>query len=181
MVKIDAIYWMVDEKHPANDGDNPPVTCCGVYVIVFDIKKENFHVVSHPVERCDSQILKEKYARKHILETEGLVSFCAITCHVEDIVNMKFWDLEDQYYWSQRSETIILDGMGVRRFPFTDSMHFNVKVVGTLNGELIISWLWRVVFAYHLWLRTVRKLEFHSMTGSQFCSCGFTGNLQLDI
>ncbi|KAL3341679.1 hypothetical protein AABB24_025946 [Solanum stoloniferum] len=141
MVKTDVICWMVDEKHPANDGDNRPVTCFRVYVIVFDIKKENFHVVSHPRERCDSQILKEKHARKHILEKEGLVSFCAITCHVDDIVKMKFWDLEDQYYWSQSSETIILDDMGVRQFPFTDSMHFNVKVVGTLNGELIISWL----------------------------------------
>ncbi|KAG5625871.1 hypothetical protein H5410_011089 [Solanum commersonii] len=164
IVKTDAIYWMVDEKHPANDG---PVTCCGVYVIVFDIKKrEKFHVVSHPGERCDSQILKEKHARMQILEKESVVSFCAITCHVEDLVKMQFWYLEDQYNWSQCSETIIVDDMGVRRFPFTDTMHFNIKVVGTVNGELIISWLWRGVFAYYLRLRTVRKLEFDNMTGS---------------
>ncbi|KAK6805161.1 hypothetical protein RDI58_002946 [Solanum bulbocastanum] len=93
IMKTDAIYWMVDEKHPANDGD----TCCGVYVIVFDIKKEKFHVVSHPGERCDSQILKEKRARMQILEKEGVVSFCAITCHVEDTAKMQFWNLEDQY------------------------------------------------------------------------------------
>lgn len=82
-----------------------------------------------------------------------VLSFCVITFHAEEIVKLQLWDLEDQYTWS---ETIILD---IKRFPFNGFFNLAVKVVGTLNGELIISWLWRGVFAYHLHLRTLRKLD----------------------
>ncbi|KAM3377890.1 hypothetical protein P3S68_010303 [Capsicum galapagoense] len=163
IVKRDAVYWMAEENSL-----NSTAVPCEELVIIFDIIREEFRVVSHPGDKCDSQVLIERHAQMHLLEKEGLVSFCMITIHNEHRVKMQFWTMEDQHVWSQSSQTIILEDMSVQRFPmrYPHRKNFEVKPVGTLNGELIISWLWRGVFAYHLQLRALRKLEFEGMEGS---------------
>lgn len=171
IVKTDAIYWMVQEDNPEYDEHTRPVACCGVYVIIFDIKKEEFRVISHPGPRCDNNqsILNRRRAlvQMDLVEKEDVLSFYAISFLFGDIVKIQLWDLEDQYSWSQSCETITLTDMSIQRFPFTNGdRNFRVKLIGTINGELIISWLWRGVFAYHLLLKTLRKLEYDAMGGS---------------
>lgn len=151
IVKTDAIYWMAEQMHPSgNDG------CCGVYVIVFDIKKEEFHVISHPGERYCCQVLEQENVRMDLIEKEKVLSFCVMTFDAEEIVKLELWDLEDEYRWSSSSETIILD---TKLYHLNGSFNLAVRVVGMLNGELIISWLRRGVLAYHLQRRTLRVLD----------------------
>uniref|UniRef100_A0A5B6YUS3 F-box domain-containing protein n=1 Tax=Davidia involucrata TaxID=16924 RepID=A0A5B6YUS3_DAVIN len=151
----EALHWMV-EIYYAQDATThfPP---CPQSIVIFDIRKEEFHVMPHPGDH-EGSICEIKHNQMHLLEIEGRLSLCefSLCAQVIDI-----WILEDyaKWFWIRR-HTISLE-LDLKRYPFSYDFRQNclVRVLGILNGELLLHWKDRGLFAYHLQHGTVRKFE----------------------
>ncbi|KAI7981820.1 hypothetical protein LOK49_Contig12G00025 [Camellia lanceoleosa] len=152
IVKRD-LYWMV--KHTYDNEYNVPP--CNNSIMRFNIGTEQFCSKPHPGKECHSRPMHEKM---RLLKMGVKLCFGYLDARLIDI-----WQLEDVKNWLWvKTYKVNLD-WDVNCYPFVFSvidpyyLHFEVKLLKIQNSELLMDWYSRGLFAYHLDLGTIRKID----------------------
>ncbi|KAM7481761.1 hypothetical protein LguiB_006344 [Lonicera macranthoides] len=155
-----SLHWMVNRNKIKNRNDTSNRSCTDA-IMVFDTETEDFQVLPHPGPRS-CYYWEEEHAHMYLL---GMREHLCL-CHVSRDQVIYVWVLEDYANWIwDRRYKVNLD-WDVNHFPF-ECMNYIpnynpmfVTVLGIHDGELVIAWDLRGVYAYNLEQNTVSKIEF---------------------
>ncbi|KAM7486082.1 hypothetical protein LguiA_002091 [Lonicera macranthoides] len=133
---------------------------CTDAILAFDTETEEFRLLPHPGDSSCYYRPQEHENMYLLLGTRDHLYLCHVTWG--EVINV--WVLEDYAGWAwDRRYKVSLD-WDVKCFPFTADYSgiYNpkdVRVLGIHNGELMIDWVSRGPFSYHLVKNTVSQVS----------------------
>ncbi|KAK1372086.1 hypothetical protein POM88_038178 [Heracleum sosnowskyi] len=123
-------------------------------IMVFCILKEEFKLM--PLVP-GAQPSRDKLKLLHLLDLDGCLSIWELT----DVLNI--WTLEDYASWSWTKRYNI----EVKLLHKSVNIH-EVSVIGCQNGALVIHWIGKGIFVYHLQHKNTKKFLFGKLKGNDF-------------
>ncbi|CAI9118782.1 OLC1v1020392C1 [Oldenlandia corymbosa var. corymbosa] len=147
-----ALYWIADWNY-RNYNERPPCTCG---VLVFDVIKEEFHVMPHPGGRCGDR--SEHEYMSLLVGAEHL--YFSNVLYWEKLIDI--WILEDHSKWEWVRKWKLL--LNIVPATFLEPDHtlkgyplYNVKVVHIQDGQIWLDCAKEGLYLYRLDHHTLVK------------------------